>query len=82
MGDTINWFKRHDDTIDLVRTMKYSVGYGESSPEFKKAKDILETIESMQPIRSRQVAALAIVTSLNLAALSLRNTEKKPNGMG
>jgi hypothetical protein len=60
----INWddFRREDKSIDLVAAWSFMMGDGWNS----KAVSFLERIESLQPVVSRQAAAVAIAWALEI----------------
>jgi len=60
----IDWspFERHDDSINLEGA--YIAVHGFLS---NAAREFLRAVEDLQPIRSRQVAALTIVVAKQMA---------------
>jgi len=68
----IDWHKYLDETgYDLLAIFRFLVAEGRDLPEedpggYAMAVDFLVTLTKMRPIRSRQVAALAIANALQM----------------
>ena len=64
----MDWWKyrRPDGTIDLIDAF-INVSYGEN-PSINTAIEYLRFIESLQPINSRQAAAIVLATAHDIAS--------------
>lgn len=62
--------RRPDGTIDLRATFAMSDGHVHSPHARDKADSVLQFIESLEPIRSRQAAAVALSLAEVVARLS------------
>lgn len=63
----MNWndYRNADGTIDLVKAFSAVYG-GHRDINFEYAEGYLSMIESLQPIKSRQAASVAIVTAYEM----------------
>jgi len=59
-------YRNKDGSLDLLDILDDIIG-NHIVPGFAEAKEFLEAVENIQPIRSRQVASLALATACKIA---------------